>query len=232
MKGFYIKELKITGTQVKDAIITLEKGLNVINGPSNTGKSFILQCIDYMFGAKAIKNIPELKGYEKVYLEIRNFHDDKPVTLIRLIKENKMYYCCSSMLEFNENKIKELKTQHDANKEDNISKFLLKKMGIDENKVLITNLNGAKKTLGFRGIANLSLISETKIISEDKSPILDTEKTNDTYCKSIFRFLLTQKDDIECEEIEKSDIRRAKLEAQIEYVSKEIISLNEKKKSF
>lgn len=67
MYGFYIKELRITGTGMEDAAVVLEKGLNVINGPSNTGKSYIFKCIDYMFGADKLKEIEESKGYENIF---------------------------------------------------------------------------------------------------------------------------------------------------------------------
>lgn len=50
--GLTILELALTGKDTSKASITFEKGLNVITGASDTGKSFILQCIDYMFGAK------------------------------------------------------------------------------------------------------------------------------------------------------------------------------------
>ncbi|EDT73890.1 hypothetical protein [Clostridium butyricum] len=230
MSGFYIKELVIKGDSVEDARISFEKGLNVINGPSNTGKSFILQCINYVLGAEELKDIKELKGYDKILLEIRSFDDDKPTTLIRMINKNKMCYYLGEVKGFGEESMQELKTKHDPDKEDNISRFLLKKIGINTNKFLVSNAKGKKKTLGFRGIANLSIINETEIISENNSPIFDGQKTNNTYCKSIFRYLLTQKDDMECEEIEDKKIRTAKLDAKIEYANEEIekLAINQK----
>lgn len=229
MIGFYIKELRVTGTGLEDAVITLEKGLNVINGPSNTGKSYIFKCIDYIFGAKKLKEIKESKGYEKVLLEIRNINNDKPITLLRFINDTddtEILYAHSHIENFNTSNHKKLKSKHDAKADDNISRFLLKQIGIDENKILIKNTNGVKKTLGYRGVANLSMISETDIISEEKSPVYDGMKTNNTYCKSVFRFLLTMIDDIMCEEIENDEMRKAKFDAKIEYITNEIDKLS------
>jgi len=222
MLGFYIKELRVTGVGLEDAVIRLEKGLNVINGPSNTGKSYIFKCIDYMFGASKLKVIPESKGYEKIYLEIRNFKCDSPITILRLIGKNDIYYTYTDIEHFNTATHQKLKSQHDANFEDNISKFLLNQIGILDNKVLVTNQEGKKKTLGFRGIVNLSLVSETDIISEDKSPIFDGVNTNETYSKSVFRYLLTMMDDVLCEKIEKDEIIKAKIDAKIEYINSDI----------
>lgn len=69
MKGFYINKIIVIG-KGKKSTIEFKRGLNVITGPSNTGKSFLFQCIDYMFGRKAIKEIEELEGYTDIYLEI------------------------------------------------------------------------------------------------------------------------------------------------------------------
>ena len=92
MSGFYIKELTIKGNSVSDATVIFTKGLNVINGPSNTGKSFILQCIIYVLGAESLKNIKKINGYEKIFLEIRDFDNDEAITLIRMIKEKNIYF--------------------------------------------------------------------------------------------------------------------------------------------
>ena len=48
---FYIKRLTIvTGNGVLSNL-DFDAGLNIIHGESNTGKSLIVDCIDYMFGA-------------------------------------------------------------------------------------------------------------------------------------------------------------------------------------
>lgn len=48
---FYIKWLKITANDGESRLM-FEPGLNIIYGPSNSGKSMVLDCIDYMMGAK------------------------------------------------------------------------------------------------------------------------------------------------------------------------------------
>jgi DNA repair ATPase RecN len=49
--GFIFKELRLVGESLNKASIVFEKGVNVITGPSNVGKSYIFQCLNYMFGA-------------------------------------------------------------------------------------------------------------------------------------------------------------------------------------
>jgi len=129
----------------------------------------------------------------------------------------------------NNHHFEKLKSKHDPDSDDNISKFLLKQIGINENKYLVRNKDGKKVTLGFRAITHLSLISETDIISEVKSPVVETQSTQQTYSKSVFRYLLTEQDDIACAEIEKAEIRKAKNEAKIDYIKEEILSLTQEK---
>lgn len=237
MDAFYIKRLKVTGENKKNAEVEFRKGLNVIHGPSNTGKSYIFQCIDYAFGAKKIKEIPESRGYSKLYLEIRNLNTDEPITIVRFLDSKDIFYYSCSIDEITDMQVShKLKSKHDPAKEDNISKFLLKQIGINENKYLVKNKRGEKLTLSFRSIVHLTMISETDIISEEKSPVLETQSVQQPYSKSVFRYLLTNKDDIACGELEKPEIRKAKNEAKIEYIKEEIevlieeqIKLNDEK---
>lgn len=223
MDAFYIRKLKVTGENKKNAEVIFEKGLNVIHGPSNTGKSYIFQCIDYAFGAKHIKKIPESEGYSKLYLEIRNLYTNNPITILRFLDSNEIFYFLCEIDEISDMHLsKKLKSKHDPVNEDNISKFLLRQIGITENKYLVKNKLGEKLTLGFRAITHLTMISETDIISEEKSPVLETQSTQQTYSKSVFRYLLTNKDDIAYSELEKPEIKKAKNDAKIEYIKGEI----------
>lgn len=229
MFGFYIKRIRVTGEGKEDAEVTFEKGLNVIHGPSNTGKSYIFQCINYALGAKKIKSIPESVGYSKLYFEIRSFNNDEPITILRSLNSNEIYYYTCGIENVDKHIPKKLKGKHDPERSDNISKFLLEQIGIKENKYLVKNQDGKKVTLSFRAIAHLTNISETEIISEGKSPVIETESTQQTYSKSVFRYLLTNQDDIACAELEKAEIRKAKNEAKIDYIKDEIIALNQEK---
>lgn len=49
---YYIEELKLYLKNGKTSIIKFGKGLNIIYGESNTGKSMIYNCLDYMMGAQ------------------------------------------------------------------------------------------------------------------------------------------------------------------------------------
>ena len=58
MNRFYIEKLIVSGGWRKDTVIDFKPGLNFILGPSNTGKSLIMECLDYVFGFSPKKNRP------------------------------------------------------------------------------------------------------------------------------------------------------------------------------
>ena len=57
-----------TGTNIAPASVDFSPHVTVIHGPSDTGKSFIVDAIDFVLGAKELKEIPEREGYSRVLL--------------------------------------------------------------------------------------------------------------------------------------------------------------------
>ena len=45
MTGFWISQICVRGSKVADATLTFQRGLNVLSGGSDTGKSYLLGCI-------------------------------------------------------------------------------------------------------------------------------------------------------------------------------------------
>lgn len=93
-----LTKLVLTGENKQDAIIDFKDGLNVIAGASDTGKSFAFECIDYALGSSSkLKEVPEVDGYQSVFLEIEDIGRRVIFTIERGIPEeikNKMtiYY--------------------------------------------------------------------------------------------------------------------------------------------
>jgi len=72
-----LKFLAYLGVHKKSIILDFDHGLNVIYGASDTGKTFLLQTIDFMLGAKEIRDIPEIKGYTDILLGIEISNNEK-----------------------------------------------------------------------------------------------------------------------------------------------------------
>ena len=54
---FYIKKITIISDSDTKSEIILKNGLNIIYGPSNTGKSLVYECVDFIFGGGVNVNI-------------------------------------------------------------------------------------------------------------------------------------------------------------------------------
>jgi DNA repair ATPase RecN len=95
-KGFYLQKLRVVGGAVNPAEVSFGSGLNVISGSSNTGKSYICSCIDFMLGASTPPEpIPESNDYSEILLEIKTY-EGHTYTLKRPIKQKSdaiLYEC-------------------------------------------------------------------------------------------------------------------------------------------
>ena len=78
-----LRELRLTGLVKPPAIMKFVGGANVISGASDTGKSYLFRCMDYVLGAeKMTKKVDEDEGYSTVQLELVN-DQGLPITLSR-----------------------------------------------------------------------------------------------------------------------------------------------------
>ncbi|SPT41069.1 Uncharacterised protein [Achromobacter denitrificans] len=71
IKGFRLRFLGYFGPQKEPATVTFGPGLNVLYGASDTGKSFIVETVDFMLGGKPpLREITERLGYDRILLGI------------------------------------------------------------------------------------------------------------------------------------------------------------------
>lgn len=186
MERMFLSKLTISGPDKKDACLSFKKGLNVITGDSDTGKTYAFQCIDYMLGKDSQpKNIVEAQGYTLITLEL--YIGNEKYILQRNIGENKIKVLF-------ENKELNLSCKHNANNDNNLSKFLLNKLLGKTDNIIINSKKGENRTLSFRDIVHLCLVSETDIIAESSAfqSIQYVEKT--ARC-SVLKYVITQEDD-------------------------------------
>lgn len=186
--GFALRRLALIGPGKAPAEVTFTRGLNVIAGPSDSGKSFIAQCLDYALGAAAApKAIPEAEGYSSVILEIEANSDQRIYSLERSLRGGEVL--CKADGEPD----RVLAAKHQGGKEDTVSQFLLDLSGLGTKKVR-TNEQGKTRPLSFRDIARLVIIDEETVIKED-SPVLSGQFTSKTVESGVFRLLLTGTND-------------------------------------
>ncbi|MFA5406758.1 MAG: hypothetical protein WC307_05365 [Candidatus Nanoarchaeia archaeon] len=224
-KGFYLKSLAAIGKNVTQANVTFSKGLNIIQGASNTGKSYVFQCINYLLGSHATpKPIKESDGYSEIRLQI-NTYDGKYFTLSRKFNDNNIYLAEVEIDQFDNVETKRLSAQHSSKNEDNISYFLLNLIGLNGRKLKINDRNETRE-ISFRDLIKLCLINEELIISET-SPIYTGNFARKTTENSVFKLILSGKDDDELESLEDPKIYKNKIRGKLEFIEESIKNKSE-----
>jgi uncharacterized coiled-coil DUF342 family protein len=186
--GFALRRLALIGLEKAPAEVAFTRGLNVIAGPSDTGKSFIAQCLDYALGSgDPPKEIPEADGYSSVILEIESNSDRGVFLLERSLRGGEVLCKTDGQPD------RVLAAKHQGGKEDTVSQFLLDLSGLGTKKVR-TNERGKTRPLSFRDVARLVIIDEETVIKED-SPVLSGQVIHKTVESGVFRLLLTGTDD-------------------------------------
>lgn len=163
--GFKLIRLSLTGPGLTEATIPFVEGLNVIYGPSDTGKTFIVQCIDFIFGGKTVpKAIPEAKGYDRISLVISPWDSPEELELTRSMRGGAITLSAEGRPP------RTLSQKHSAKNVDSVSRFLLSLTGLDGKWVRI-NKNGETHSFSFRDLVRMVVIDEEEVIGEG-SPYL------------------------------------------------------------
>ena len=222
--GFYITDLKVTGENKKDAEISFKDGFNLISGISDTGKSYLFDCLNYMLGkSDSPKSIQEGSGYNNFYLSIKTY-DGQSYTFYRKLKAKKIQIKECDIDSFNDSDIKYEEYQINAQADKNISTFLMKLNGV-ENKHLKRS-NSSKVKLIYTYIRKLASISETRVVF-DESPFYPTSQYSDfPLYRNLLLYLITGKDAQNFTPIEKDEIRKSRLNGQKEFIEKRIERLS------
>ena len=219
--SFYIEEIKVSGSGKVDSIIKLKQGVNIIYGPSNTGKSYIINCIDYMFGAKD-SPIDESFGYDTISLTVRT--ESGSVVMRRGLGKKKVVVDSDDpSVESGEYNIQASGKNH----EKTINFVWLSLFGIQDYHSVISNENFDKRVLSCRTFLHMFLLTETKIIAKE-SVVLSNIPTSNTAEISSLIFLLTGQDFKDSEKQDSDEIKNAKRTAVKAYINKELFSLSER----
>ena len=221
--SFYIEKIIVTGSGKTDSIIELSNNVNIIYGPSNTGKTYIVKCIDYMFGSRR-EPIDISTGYQYVKIIVQT--QCGTITMSRKIGENKIEVIS------NDNNIpsgkyatKTSRTNYDKT----INSVWLSLIGVNDLHLVISKENYKKQILSWRTFSHMFMLTETKIISE-YSAILSGRDTSNTAVISSLIFLLSGQDFSETETKDTKEMKEAKKNAVKAYINKELFRLSERNK--
>jgi hypothetical protein len=193
MLRLVLTHLTFIGTNVEPASVEFGPQLTLVRGPSDTGKSFIVNALDFMMGASALKEIPERAGYSMVLLGLE-LPDGDRVTLTRSVSGGSFSLLLSDIRQGPLPVADEtLAPRHSPSSDSNISRYLLKQVDLDDKRVR-KNARGETDTLSFRNLAHLCVVDETQMQSETP-PALTGNYVSKTKEISVLKLMLQAEDD-------------------------------------
>jgi len=192
-RGFELRELRLCGPGQVAGILVFTSGLNVIEGASDTGKSYALSCIDFVMGASTPpEEIPQARPYVVAYLCIEAA-DGQHYTLKRALVGGKIGLFRGPIDDALGAKIKWEVLGETTNAKESVSGFLLGLCGLDGRRVR-KNDSGTTQEASFRVLSKALIVDEERIIAK-RSPLYGSQNTGNTAAASTIRMLLTGVDD-------------------------------------
>ena len=224
MKAFRIKQLRVSGVGKIDGFIEFNDGLNVIQGRSNTGKTWILKCIYYLFGTDTNPFSP-LTGYsviEGVFkterygeITIRRELDNKKAEVITNNAEVENGY---------------YDTSYQGKGPLYLNDLWLRVFSIDHEVLIPTSARYSRERLSWRNVASVFFVDEDEI---DKSQsIVLKNPTYDTSIISSLIYFLTGDSKEGIEEILKPEVATKAKEAVVRYIDDQVKSLTDMKSNY
>lgn len=209
-----IKSVSLIKANQEVSSVDFSKGFNLVYGPSNTGKSVIVDCIDFVFGSSKPVN-PNFSPKEvKLVIET----EEGETTLVRV--------CGKTSLIVESTDVRDLECKEYPQKSKTsptASDVIMRLMGLKERVNIISNADWKTQHLTFRTISDSFIISENNV-STEKSILLPDQVISETAYKSALIYLLTLENHIDPQgnPIEKAQKRKIL----INYLNSQIEKLN------
>lgn len=220
-----LTHLTFVGVNRTPATVDFGPRTTVIHGPSDTGKSFIVDTIDFMLGGANLREIPQRAGYSTVLLGLRTPAGEE-VTLTRSVTGGNFGLLNGDVRVLPTSPPERSLGPRHAAKSDNLSRYLLELLDLD-GKRLRVNLYNRTRELSIRDVARLNVVDETKIQSETP-PALSGRPTDETAEVSALKLFLEGKDDSSLVQVPSSKERRQVATAKLEVVDAIILRLRKK----
>lgn len=219
MRDFYIKEIRASGEGVKDSWVEFKPGVNIIHGASNTGKTYVIMCIDYMLGADTPPMDRKTTGIDTISMTLENpdgetFHAERKILDADEGSKGDSHITIRTSLDSIENGIWRVKGK--AGQGSYNSTVLLRLLGIEEPVQIISTQLLKKQQFTFRTFLHQLFLDEEHIFTS--GTIIDNPKhPGITLSVNALSFLLTGVADYG-EQIDTPEMRRAKKGAVIKYI--------------
>lgn len=224
MQRFRIKQLRVSGAGKVDGVVTFKDGLNIIRGRSNTGKTWILKCIHYLFSSDTRPYSPNT-GYTDIegIFETKRFGE---ITISRKLDE---------MVAHVESDSPDVENgDYGTNYKQEGPLFLndlwIRILGLDETIEVPKSARYARERISWTNISNVFWADEDEIAKADSIVINDSYV--ETALLSSLYFLLTGEYKKGIEEILKPEVASAKKGAVVDYIEEQVKLLSGKRADY
>ena len=192
-RGFKLRELRLCGPDQVPGHLVFASGLNVIEGASDTGKSYAFSCIDFvMGGGTPPEEIPQARQYDVAYLCIEAA-SGAIYTLKRALVGGKIGLFHGPIDDALGSEVQWGVLGETSKAKVSVSGFLLGLCDLEGRKVR-KNERGNTQNASFRVMSKALLVDEERIIAK-RSPLYGSQNTGTTAAASTIRMLLTGVDD-------------------------------------
>lgn len=229
MSRFYITQIAASGPNVEFSAIPLKDGVNFIVGPSNTGKSYVINCINFMLGGKEPPFSKEDTGYDKIHLTLES-DNGYWLSAARMIKDGKNGDRGSNIVTV-ETTIPGIENTDYKISSKEYSDLLLRLMGIEERPSIIATQAAKSENLTFRTMIHFFFLSEDNIF--EKETAFDIPKHSKITASLTSLIYLLSGDDLKryipevsAEELERIATQKTGV---INYLNRKISALTEQK---
>lgn len=231
MNNFIVTRLSATSTSGKISTVHLEPGVNIVCGPSNSGKSMIVNCLDYLFGGKKEPFDPQVEEYDRVSMQLVNENGEMLIVERAIGLEDGQAkpineVAIDSEVDGIEGGVYKVKPS-EKSKGKSYMDILMQILGIPNTVKIISNQQGKTQRLSPRTFFHQLCIKEEDIFKE-KSIIENPGYNSVTPCINALAYLIYE-GGVQENDYEDPEIRKAKKKAVIAYISGKISSLESKR---
>lgn len=213
--------LTAVGADVPPASVEFGRRLTVVYGASDSGKSYIIDAIDYLLGGRELRDLREAAGYDLLMLGLE-LNDETVVTLTRPLRGGRIgVYDDDVRIRPDRMPDLALRARHSKTSDATVSHYLLADLGIADAQVR-KNLRNEVQTASFRNLAHLCLVREDRMIAGHSPVESGNNPTTRTAERSVFKLLLEGDDDSDLVEGEDPRLHKRISRAQLEVLQRAI----------
>jgi hypothetical protein len=227
MAGFYIKKVIAKSAQKGDASVTFGKGLNIIQGRSDSGKTCVANCIDFIYGGSTSKPFKDSAKYDGVTMIVAS--NDKPgeLTLHRDVGKNQVDVT-STITGIDSGTYDVTNRKHAKNPP--LNSIWLQLIGTDPEVMIVTNSRFETKRLTWKNLLRIFYLDEGRVDDIDSIVEPSHRYMENTLFLSALLYLITGRTFTETDAQEKKEIKKARRKAVKDYVNQKIQNAADRKK--